>query len=102
MSYGRAALNGAIQGAAIGVLLGWLFGLFNWIDPIVASITLALYGLIFGAVAGALLGLFTHSLTGGRRDFSSIGGMQAERDELLVDDEVADEAARLLGSQPAA
>jgi hypothetical protein len=101
MSYGRAALQGALQGAALGVLFGWLFGLFNWINPIIASITLALYGLIFGAVVGALLGLFVHSLTGGSRDFSSVGGMQAERYEVLVDDKVADEAIRLLESQPA-
>jgi Heat induced stress protein YflT domain len=101
MTYGRAALHGALQGAALGVLFGWLFGLFNWIAPVVASITLALYGLVFGAVVGALLGLLEHSLTGGTRDFSSVAGMQAERYEVLVDDEVADQAASLLAGRPA-
>jgi hypothetical protein len=50
----------------LGLLFGWLFGLFNWIDPVVASSSLAFYGLVFGAVVGALLGLLTHAMTGGR------------------------------------
>jgi hypothetical protein len=33
---------------------------------------------------------------GGRRDFASVSGMRASRYDLQVDDEVADEAARLL------
>jgi hypothetical protein len=96
LSYGQAALRGALQGAVLGLLFGWLFGLFNWIDPVVASFTLALYGLVFGAVIGALVGLLLHSLTGGRRDFASVSGMQASRYDVQVDEEVADEAARLL------
>jgi hypothetical protein len=53
---------------------------------------------------GALVGLLTHATLRGRRDFASIGAMRANRYDLLVDDEVAGEAARLLGeiSQPAA
>lgn len=66
-----------------------------------SSLTLALYGLVYGAIIGALLGLLFYAMTGGRRDFASIGGMRAGRYEILVDDEVADEAARLLASQPA-
>ena len=96
MNYGQAALRGALQGAVLGLLFGWLFGLFNWIDPVVASFTLALYGLVFGAVIGALLGLLLHGMTGGRRDFASVSGMQASRYDVLVDEEVADEATRLL------
>ena len=96
VSLGQAALRGALQGAVLGLLFGWLFGLFNWIDPVLASFTLALYGLVFGAVIGALLGLLLHSLTGGRRDFASVSGMQASRYDVQVDEEVADEAARLL------
>jgi hypothetical protein len=96
MNYGQAALRGALQGAVLGLLFGWLFGLFNWIDPVVASFTLALYGLVFGAVIGALLGLLLHGMTGGRRDFASVSGMQASRYDVLVDEEVAHEATRLL------
>jgi hypothetical protein len=101
MGYGRAALGGAAQGALLGLLFGWLFGLFDWIDPVVTSLTLAIYGLIWGAVVGALLGLLVHAMTGGRRDFASVGGVQATRYEVMVDEEVADEAARLLSERSA-
>jgi hypothetical protein len=101
IGYGRAALNGAAQGALLGLLFGWLFGLFNWVDPLVASLTLAIYGLLWGAVVGALLGLLLHALSGGRRDFASIGGVRATRYDVMIDDEVADQAARLLHQQSA-
>jgi hypothetical protein len=97
MTYGRSALHGALSGALVGALIGWLFTVFNWFDPVVARGWLILDGLWFGALAGALFGLLAHALTGGRRDFASVGGMQAEHYDVLVDEEVADEAARLLG-----
>jgi hypothetical protein len=97
MTYGRAALGGALSGAVIGFLIGWLFGVVNWFDPVVSSFWLAIDGLWFGALVGALMGLVTHALSGGRRDFSAIGGMRANRYEVAVEESVADEAARLLG-----
>ena len=93
---GRAALRGAAGGAVTGALVGWIFGLFNWIAPLTTGLLLALYGLVFGAIVGALIGLLVHVLQGGRRDFASVSAMRPERFELLVDDEVADEATRLL------
>lgn len=62
---GRAVLGGALSGGAVGLLFGWIFGLFNLINPIVASLTLALYGLVFGALVGALLGWLSHATTAG-------------------------------------
>jgi hypothetical protein len=97
MTYARAALNGALTGALIGVLVGWLFGLFDWSDPVVSALWLALDGLWFGALVGALMGLILHALSGGRRDFSAIGAMRANRYEVLVEEAVASEAERLLG-----
>jgi heat induced stress protein YflT len=108
MTYGRAALNGALSGALVGLLIGWLFGVFDWFNPVVAAGWLALDGLWFGAIAGALAGLLAHALSGGRRDFGSIGMMTADRYEVLVDADLAEEAARMLagmstpaGSDPA-
>jgi hypothetical protein len=98
MDYPRAAWTGALSGAVPGLLLGWLFGLFNWAAPIVSSLLLALYGLIIGALIGAVMGLVIHAMQGGRRDFASVTVMRPQRYELVVDDEVADQAARLLGS----
>ncbi|MET7884649.1 general stress protein [Streptomyces avermitilis] len=97
MDYGRAVLHGAASGALPGVLIGWLFGLVNWLDPVVSALLLALYGLIFGAIVGALSGMLLHALQGGRRNFASLRSMQPSRYEVVVDEEVADEAVRLIG-----
>ncbi|MEA2466342.1 MAG: hypothetical protein QOJ57_468 [Thermoleophilaceae bacterium] len=96
MTYGTAALRGAFTGALVGLLVGWLFGLFDWFNPVVAAGWLALDGLWFGALVGALTGLLAYALTGGRRDFASVGAMTADRYEVQVDEEVVADAARLL------
>jgi hypothetical protein len=96
MTYGAAALRGALSGAMVGLLVGWLFAVFNWFNAVIGWGWLILDGLWFGAVVGAVFGLLAHALTGGRRDFASIGGMRANRYELLVDDEVAASAERML------
>jgi hypothetical protein len=92
----QALLRGAASGALVGLLVGWLFGVFNWFNPVVSSFWLAIDGLWFGAVVGALFGLLMYALTGGRRDFTSVGALRAERYELVVDEGYGDEAARLL------
>jgi uncharacterized protein YqgC (DUF456 family) len=99
LNYGGAALRGAGSGAVVGALVGWIFGLFNWVQPLVASLTLAAYGLIFGAVVGAIFGLVFHALQGGRRDFAAVRVMLPSRYEVLVDEEVAAEAIRLLAQR---
>ena len=96
MTYGQAAFRGALTGAVAGALIGWLFGVFDWFHPLVAAAWLAFDGLWFGAIVGALVGLLAHAVTGGRRDFSSVGTMKADTYELLVDDAVAADAERLL------
>ena len=97
---GRATLMGAMQGALLGLLFGLLFGLFFTIDA-GSFLGVMLYGLITGALFGALLGALLHSAQGGRRDFASVSGMQAERYEVQVDEAVADEAHQLLQAMPA-
>jgi hypothetical protein len=101
LNYGGAALKGATSGAVPGALIGWIFGVFNLINPLVASLVLAFYGLIIGAVIGAVLGVVMHALQGGRRDFDAVTMTVPSRYEVVVDDEVADEAARLLAEAPA-
>jgi hypothetical protein len=96
MTYGKAALRGLLTGALVGALVGWLFGIFDWFDPIVSAFWLMLDGLWFGALVGVLFGLLMHAVSGGRRDFASIGAMRAERYELQVDERAADEASQLL------
>jgi hypothetical protein len=96
VGYKEAMLRAASGGAFTGVLIGWIFGLFNWVDPILAGLLLALYGLIFGAIVGAVFGAVAHWAQGGRRDFASIRVMLPSRYEVLVDSEVADQALELL------
>jgi hypothetical protein len=96
MGYPEAALRGAIAGAVVGVLVGWLFGIFDWFEPLLAAAWLAFQGLWFGAFVGAFIGLGLHALMRGRRDFSSVSAMSADRYEVVADAEVSEEAARLL------
>jgi hypothetical protein len=98
MDYPRAAWRGALSGAVPGALIGWIFGLFNWVNPLITAVLLALYGAIIGAVIGAIIGVIIYALQRGRRDFASVTVMRPQRYEVVVDDEVADEAARLLGT----
>jgi NhaP-type Na+/H+ or K+/H+ antiporter len=80
-------------------LIGWLFGLFDWVDPLISGLLLALYGLIIGAVVGAIIGLVLYAMQRGARDFESVTVMRPQRFELVVDDDVADQAAQLLGTR---
>jgi hypothetical protein len=50
-------------------------------------------------VLGAVIGVIVHALQRGRRDFASRVFMRPQRFEVVVDDEVADEAARLIGAE---
>ena len=93
---GRAALLGAAQGAILGLLFGALASLFFVLDPSPATVLLLLYGLAVGAVLGAVLGALAHLATGGVRDFASVAGMEADRYDVVVDEEFADRAAELL------
>ena len=102
LNYPRAALQGAGSGALVGALIGWIFGLFDWVRPLVASLVLAAYGLIIGAVIGAIFGVIAYALQGGRRDFRSMRVMLPSTYEVLVDAEVAPEAARLLAQREGA
>lgn len=95
-AYRRAALDGLVTGAAAGALFGFVAGILNWVDPLVAAISLAAYGLLVGGLIGTLFGAALHASTGGRRDFSSVGHIQADRYDVRVEKDVAGEAERLL------
>jgi hypothetical protein len=94
--YAQAAFGGAGTGAVVGLVFGWFLGLFSLAEPLVSAFVLALWGVVIGAVVGAILGMIGHALSGGRRDFSSIGGVEATRYDVMADPQVADEAVRLL------
>jgi hypothetical protein len=98
LTTGRAALAGAGQGVFIGLLFALLFGIF-FTGP--EFLGLVLYGVVAGALFGAGLGALVHAMQGGRRDFVSASGLDAERYEIQVEEPAADEARRLLDTMPA-
>jgi hypothetical protein len=94
LTRGRAALAGALSTGWLGVLFGLFLGLFA--ESATAPLVLALYGFLMGAAFGAVLGFAAHAATGGRRDFASTTGLAATRYEVLVTQDRAEEAERLL------
>jgi len=96
VTVGRAALVGAVQGAILGLVFGALASLFFVLDPSPATALLLLYGLAAGAFLGAVLGVLAHLAAGSDRDFASVAGMEADRYDIVVDEEFADRAAELL------
>ena len=95
MTPGRAAGIGAGQGALIGALFALLFGIF-FTGP--EFVELLLYSLALGALFGALYGAVAqYAASGGKRDFVSAPSIQADRYDVQVDEEAADQATRILG-----
>jgi hypothetical protein len=98
MTAGRAALIGAGEGAMIGLLFALLFGLF-FTGPEFGG--LLLYSVIVGAAFAAPLGaIVQYANSGGRRDFVSATRIEADRYDLQVEEDAADEATRLLEAMP--
>lgn len=54
-----------------------------------------------GATSGAVLGVVMHAQHRGRRDFDAVTMMVPSRFEVVVDEEIAAEATRLLAEAPA-
>ena len=98
LTMARAAGLGAGQGALIGLVFALLFGLF-FTGP--DFLGLLVYALVAGAIFGAVFGALGHAGMGGRRDFASTVTTEAERYEVQADEEVADEAQRLIAAMPA-
>jgi heat induced stress protein YflT len=96
---GRATLTGAGEGAGIGLFFTLFFGLF--FDGS-GFFSLLAYAVITGALIGAIFSAIGHAAQGGRRDFASIAGTYPRHYALQVDEEVADEAQRVLDRTAAA
>lgn len=94
MTRGRAAAAGAASTGWLGLLFGLFVGLFA--DSGTALVGLMLYGALLGGVFGAVLGFTAHAASGGRRDFASRTGIAALSYEVLVEQDAADEAERLM------
>lgn len=96
----RAATDGVFAGAFVGAVLGFFFGLFDWVEPLVSALVLAFWGVILGGVVGAVANGLGHWALRGRRDFSSVTGMEAGHFDLMADTEAAAEARVHLSRRP--
>lgn len=86
---GRAVLTGAGTGAWVGLLIGVIFWIVSpWV--VGAVISAIILGVIFGAIFSAVAFL-VH-----KRAFMSAPSVVADRYDILVDAEFAEEARRLL------
>jgi hypothetical protein len=93
LSWGRAALAGAMSGLWIGLLVGWFVALFSdgsswWV--------ILLWGGLWGLAAGAAFAIAAYAATGGRRDFVSHQQLRADVYEVMVDSSHADAARAAL------
>lgn len=88
-SRGGAAAAGAANGAWFGLFVGLLFALFA-LGPLWWWVLVIATGI--GAVFGAVFGFAEHASTGGRRDFSSVRQLEAQRYDVYVDSSQADRA----------
>ena len=93
---GRAAGMGAAAGAWWGFLIGLLFSFFviggpgSWLIMILTAVAM-------GAIGGALVGFVGHWASGGKRDFTSIKGLEAGRYEVEVAAPFYDQAMKASG-----
>lgn len=97
LNWGRALLYGAGSGASTGLFIGLIFGFLGFVQE---PFSFALYALLVGAIIGAIFSALSYAFSGGRRDFTSMSGMQAERYNVMADTEVANEAQTLLNNMP--
>ena len=98
LDWGRAAGLGFGQGLFVGLFVGLIFSFLGLGGGnLLFSVA---YGMVLGAIFGLVWGLVGYALSGGRRDFTSIGGMRAERYVILSDAEVAEQARTLLANLP--
>ncbi|MFC4452507.1 general stress protein [Deinococcus sonorensis] len=94
LDWNRALTLGMSQGAVTGVFIGLIFGFLGFGGR--NFLALLLDGLLLGVIIGAVWSLLAYALSGGRRDFTSVGGMRADHYNVLVDPEVAEQARELL------
>ena len=92
-----AASRAALPGLIVGALVGWILRLTGLVTSDVAPGWVVFAAALIGAVIGAIVGVLGRGLVAGRRDAAQNFPMRVGRFGLLVDADVADQAARLAG-----
>lgn len=97
MTTGKAAGRGALAGMWFGLMIALLFLI---LAPGYGFLGILIWSLIFGAIWGAIFGAIGHAATGGRRDFSSVQGLEAASYDVLVEADHHHDAAQMLAGLP--
>ncbi len=92
LTYGRAALAGALSGLWFGVFIGILFSLFS---PEIAFTPIIAAALI-GLASGLFFGLISYALDRRRRDFTSMTQVLASNYQVLVQPDLVVQAQETL------
>ena len=100
LDWTRALSLGMGQGAVMGLFIGLIFSFLGFGGEGRSFLALMLDGLLIGIMIGAAWGLLSYALSGGRRDFTSVGGMRADHYSVMADSEVAEQAQSLLAQMP--
>ncbi|PZE58019.1 hypothetical protein DEJ33_09120 [Curtobacterium sp. MCPF17_047] len=92
MTYGRAALAGALSGLWLGFFFGIVLTLFS---PSAGGLFAA--AAVIGAGFGMLYGIVSFAITKRQRDFTSVHQVLATNYQIVVEPQLSGEAQRILG-----
>jgi hypothetical protein len=96
MTYGRAAVAGALSGLWLGIFFGIVLTLFSQ----GGSLTVIVAAAIIGAAFGMLYGVVSFSITRRARDFTSVHQVLASNYQIICDPQLTLQAQRILGGTP--
>ncbi|MDQ0540569.1 hypothetical protein QF011_003143 [Curtobacterium flaccumfaciens] len=96
MTYGRAAIAGALSGLWLGIFFGIVLTLFS---PSAGGLILA--AAIIGAAFGMLYGIASFAITKRQRDFTSVHQVLATNYQIVVNPQLTGQAQRILGEHGA-
>lgn len=94
LTRGRAAAAGAASGAWFGLFIGVMLAIFASGGTSAVGVVIA--GLLYGVVFGAIFGFVGHTLSGGKRDFTSRSRIVSSRYEIVCQWAQADSAREVL------
>ncbi|WP_420370121.1 general stress protein [Curtobacterium sp. L1-20] len=92
MTYGRAAIAGALSGLWLGIFFGIVLTLFS---PSAGGLILA--AAIIGAAFGMLYGIVSFAITKRQRDFTSVHQVLATNYQIVVAPQLVGQARTILG-----
>jgi hypothetical protein len=97
LTYGRAAVAGALSGLWLGIFFGIVLSLFSQ----GASLNTVIAAAVIGAAFGMLYGVVSFSITKRQRDFTSVHQVLATNYQIVVDPQLSGRAQQILGTASA-